>query len=190
MKTSSQLRKICIEKEWKLLINMFRRIVNHDVLRHFIEDSCCENEVCITFDKSLDANNVVILKVDKYYNSLALGKNTPPSIDCVIIRKCLRSGYGLTLVELKSVSNSKGFELDNMRLKFHTTINDFIKTRFREVLDIDYNHIKLYFVSNIEVYKRDIGLKLELLINTRFKINNRHYMIEPRMPHPTIANCY
>lgn len=117
-------------------------------------------------------------------------ENRPASIDCFIIRKCINSGYGLTLVELKSVKNSRGFELSNISEKFNTAINDFMKNKFKEVLDIEYKTIKLYFVSNIEIYKRDLGLKLELLINLKFRINGKTYMIEPRMPHPTITNCY
>src|SRR5689334_19562823 len=149
---------------------MLTKVRNHPVLKDLIEDSCCENGVCVSFAEDIDRDNTIILKVDKFYNSLGL-EETPPSIDCFIIRKCLNGGYGLTLVELKNIHSSKGFEIQNMIGKFVTTIDDFMKTRFKDTLDINYKTIKLFLVSNIEVYRRDLGLKMEVLINTRFKIN-------------------
>lgn len=142
---------------------MLSRIKKHPVLKEYIEDTCCENEVCVTVDDAVEKENVLILKVDTYYNSIGLGLNTPASIDCFIIRKCLNGGYGLTLVELKNIYNSQGFDLENMKRKFITTIDDFMKSRFRELLDLDYKDIKLYFVTNIDIYRRDIGLKLDIL---------------------------
>ena len=59
-------------------------------------------------------------------------------------------------------------DLENMKSKFDTTLNDFIKNRFRDPLDIDYKDIKLYFVSKQEIYKRDLGLKMEVLMNIIF----------------------
>jgi hypothetical protein len=57
-------------------------------------------------------------------------------------------------------------------------------------LDINYSEIKLFFVSRQEIHRRDLGLKMEVLINTRFKFNDRTLMIIPKMPTPTIKNCY
>lgn len=168
---------------------MLRKIRNHPVLRNLIKDSCCENGICVSFAEDIDRDNTIILKVDEFYNTLGL-EETPPSIDCFIIRKCVNGGYGLTLVELKNIHSSKGFDIQKMKGKFVTTIDDFMKTRFKEPLDVDYKTIKLFFVSNIEVYRRDLGLKMEVLMNTRFKINGRQHMIQPRMPDPTISNCY
>lgn len=165
------------------------KIKNHEVLSRFVEKDCCENEVCVTFDKSVSEDSYVIIKVDKYYNSLKLEK-TPASTDCLIIRKCIKTGLGLTVVELKDIKTGKGFDLINMRAKFETTLYDFIKKRFKNPLDNDYKDIKLFFVSNQELYKRDLGLKMEVLINLRFDFNGRRVMIIPRMPTPTITNCY
>ncbi len=169
---------------------MINRIKNHSILSSFLEDTCCENGISITFDESISTESYVIIQIDKYYNSLRLGDNTPASIDCLIVRECINTGYGLTLVELKNIESGKGFEVRNMKEKFETTLFDFIKNKFRNPLDINYNEIKLYFVSKQEIYKRDIGLKMEVLINTRFEFNNKKLMITPRMPTPTIKNCY
>ena len=45
-------------------------------------------------------------------------------------------------------------------------------------------------LANKEIYKRDLGLKIEVLMNLRFKFNERKLMIIPRMPDPTIKKCY
>jgi hypothetical protein len=171
-------------------MTIINRIKIHKVLSKYIEDTCCENGICVSFDEAIDPNTYAIIKVDKFYNDQKLGKKTPASIDCLIVRECIKTGYGLTLVELKKIESGAGFEVDNMKRKFETTLYDFIKKRFKVPLDIDYSEIKLFFVSKQEIYKRDIGLKMEVLINTRFKFNDRNLMIRPVMPTPTIKQCY
>ncbi len=168
---------------------MINKIKSDEILSQFIVDKCCENEICVSIDTCINEDSYIIIKVDDYYNSLNLAK-TPASIDCLIINKCIENGYGLTLIELKNITTSQSFCNDNMREKFETTMYDFIKNKFQKVLDLDYKKIKLYFVSNKEIYKRDLGLKLETLMNIRFKFNDKTLMIEPRMPTPTIKNCY
>ena len=169
---------------------MIQTIKNHSILSNYVEDTCCENGICVTFDNSISINDYAIIKVDNYYNSQLHQGKTPASVDCLIVRKCINSGYGLTIVELKNISNSKGFGTENMIEKFKTTLTDFIEIKFPDALLLDYNDIKLFFVSNKEIYKRDLGLKMETLINVRFRFQNKTLMIRPLMPTPTIKNCY
>lgn len=168
---------------------MITKINTHNILSQYVEDTCSENGVCVTFDKDVLPGSYSIIKVDKFYNSLNIEKR-PASIDCLIVVKSINLGYGLNLVELKKIDNCKGFEIKNIKEKFETTLFDFIKVRFKIPLDIDYNSVKLFFVTNNELYKRDMGLKMEVLINLRFKFNDKYLMIIPRMPNPTIKNCY
>lgn len=168
---------------------MIDRIKSHSVLSRFVVDTCCENGICVSFEDGIATSQYAIIKVDGFYNSLNL-ERTPASVDCLIVRKCIDTGYGLTLVELKNIKTGSGFELENVKEKFKTTLYDFIKNRFQSVLDINYLDMKLYFVSNQELYKRDLGLKMEVLMNVRFKFNGKTLMINPRMPSPTIKNCY
>lgn len=168
---------------------MLSKIKENQELSKFIVEKCCENEVCVTIDKSISNNDYIIIKVDDFYNSLNLGNNTPPSPDCLIFRKCVDSGFGLTIVELKNITTNKHFDLENLVQKFETCLNDFIKIKFKEYFDIEYVDVKLFFVSHIEIYKRDLGLKMETLINKTFKFNGRKYLINPKMPHPTITPC-
>jgi hypothetical protein len=169
---------------------MIQEIKNHPILSNFVEETCCENEVCVSFDNTISSNDYAIIKVDNYYNSALHQGLTPASVDCLIVRKCINSGYGLTIVELKNIHNSKGFGTENMIEKFQTTLADFIEIKFPDELFLDYNDVKLFFVSNKEIYKRDLGLKMETLINIKFRFQDRNLMIRPLMPTPTIKNCY
>ena len=65
-----------------------------------------------------------------------------------------------------------------------------MQKRFKDLLDKDYKSVKLYFVTNIEIYKRDLGLKLDTLINLRFNFRGKKLMIEARKPEPMITNCH
>lgn len=168
---------------------MINRIKSHQILAKFLEDKCCENQMSVVFDEKIQNNSFVIIKVDKYYNAQNMPK-TPASIDCLIVQECINTGYGLTLIELKNIQNIKGFDIENIKEKFETTLNDFIKVRFKDILDRTYIKIDLFFVSKQEIYKRDLGLKMDMLINLKFKFNDRKLMIQPKMPIPAIKNCY
>ena len=168
---------------------MINKIKTHEILSQYVEESCCENGICVTFDDEISPDSYVILKVDKYYNSLNI-ELRPASVDCLIIRKCIKTGYGITLVELKNIDNSNTLTSKNIKEKFETTLFDFIKTVFRENLDVYYSDIKLLFVSNINLHRRDLGLAMETLMNTQLKFNDKKLMISFRMPNPTIKNCY
>lgn len=153
-------------------------------LSNYIEDTCCENDICVNLDNIED---YIIIKVDKYYNSLNIAER-PPSIDCLIINKCKDNNtYAATLVELK---NTNKFDLENLIGKFETTLTHFMSEKFSELLYVDYKKIQLYYVSTKELYKRDVSLKLEALMNVKFNYNNKKLMIRPQMPDPAIKNCY
>lgn len=172
---------------------LLKKIKLHSVLSKFIQEKCEENGICVEIDNRIPKENILILKVDNYYNSLKL-KYTPASPDCLIIVKCISQGYSLTIVELKDIDSSKRFTIDNMTEKFQTCFDDFISKRFADILFIDYRKIQLFFVSEIELYKglynRDAGLRIKILQNKRFTFNGKKYYIEPKMPTPAIKPCY
>lgn len=164
-------------------------IRNHQILSNYIEERCDEEGVCVEIDSRISKDNYVIIKVDDYYNSLNIAER-PASPDCLIILECQNSGYAMYIVELKSIHSSSGFEIKNMDEKFKTCLYDFISNKFSDVLEIDYKRIKLYFVSKIEIYRRDMGLKLKVLQNKRYKYHDKKCFIEPLMPIPAIKPCY
>ncbi|MDF3076541.1 MAG: hypothetical protein K0S09_430 [Sphingobacteriaceae bacterium] len=167
---------------------MFLKILADSTLNQFIEDSCCENGICVDFDESISKEDRLIIKVDKFYNSLKT--KVPASPDCLIIVKCKNSGYSLHIIELKNIHSSQGFELLNVLEKYQTCLDDFVSVRFKELLMKDYKAVKLYFVSNLDIYKRDLGLKYELLINYRVSYKEKQYLIRPMLPTPAIKMCY
>lgn len=73
---------------------MFNDIITDQDLFGIIRSNCNENNICIhVCDKLLDDNGntkdelIKILKIDAYYSSKRMLKETPKSIDCLIILK-------------------------------------------------------------------------------------------------------
>jgi hypothetical protein len=167
---------------------MIAKIKQHPELSKLLRAECCENEVCVSISSDVDPESVVILKVDDFYNAQNI-EFRPKSIDCLIFRSCKDGGYGIVLVELKNISSMGHYQVGDILGKFETTLFDFIEKRFKRELLHDFKEIKLYFVSNIEIYRRDMGLKMEAMMNMRIKFQGRRLMISPMMPTPTIKNC-
>lgn len=167
---------------------LIEKIKSDELLKNHIKSECCENNVSVSISPNIDPKDYTIIKVDSFYNNLNLEK-TPASIDCLIIQKCSNGNYSITLVELKCITSTSGFTLNNVKEKFNTCINDFMKIRFKEYFNRDYKKFHMYFVTNIDIYKRNLGLKLEILIQYRFDWRGKKYIIDPRMPIPEIRNC-
>jgi hypothetical protein len=169
---------------------MLDRIRNHEILQQFVKETCCENNICIDFDDNIQSDDYVILKPDEYYNSLHLG-DTPESADCLIVLKCESQTYKLVLVELKNINTNKRFSVEHIVSKFKNCLDDFIATRFEDILYIDYQNIELYFISKIDPFKSDNdALKIKLFFNQFLKYNGKKYYIKPRVPTPVIKKCY
>ena len=169
---------------------LLERIRKDTTLAKYLSSDCEEEGVCVVFDEKVANDSYVIIKVDQYYNAEVV--NPPPSPDCLIIQQCVEEveTYALTIVELKSISSSRNFTVDNMTGKFETCLNDFIKNRFKHYFNRDYVRVRLLFVSRIEKYKRDAGLRMRILTNKRFVFRGKSRLIESRMPTPTIKPCY
>ena len=165
---------------------LFRKIKEDAVLAKIICERCEDEGIGVEIDTRIASDDVLILKVDDFYNSLKLEK-TPPSPDCFIIFRCQNGGYGLSVVELK---NTKEFELSNLIGKFETCFRDFMEIRFKNFFFRDYNRIDLYFVSKNEIYRRDEGLRMKFLMNKKFEFRNKTYTIKARMPTPAVKPCY
>lgn len=165
---------------------LFQKIKNNEILSKIICESCEDQGIGVEIDSRIALDDILILKVDDFYNSLNIEKR-PPSPDCFIIFRCQNSGYGLAIVELK---DTKDFELSNLVGKFETCFRDFMEIRFKNFFFREYKRIDLYFVSQNEVYRRDEGLKMKFLMNKKFEFRNKNYLIKPRMPTPAVKPCY
>jgi hypothetical protein len=167
--------------------SLFRRIRENQELQAIERATCEEHDVCVEIDDKIDKADIIILKVDDYYNSLNIEKR-PKSPDCLILQRCLGGQYKLTIAELKDSKDTT--YVTEVSEKFKTCLEDFMAIRFKDLLYRDYQELKLYLVSKVELYKRDLGPRMEVLISKRFEFRGKKYLIQPFMPNPAIKPCY
>mgnify|MGYP001345367383 CR=1 FL=1 len=182
---------------------LFQAIRSDGNISPFLGTECSENGVSVNIENRLNpANDYLIIKVDDYYNSINIA-NRPPSPDCLVIVKCAEeNSYKIYIVELKDINSQKGFDIKNIREKFSTCINDFMKG----VLDchlsdeaLSFTEVNLLFVSNPynESYEGERHLKSKstkidslLALNTRpFRYDGKRLGIQHKSSSPTITPC-
>lgn len=177
---------------------MINKILHSEELEPFISDTCEENNICVNMDESILKTHYTIIKVDRYYNSLHLGK-TPPSVDCLIVLKCRDNDFAIYLVELKNIKSSKNFDIDHIYNKFKSTIENFMAHRFKNIFQNEKRYkikiLYLYFVTcpygEDEKSRRKGGTtKLDsLLARNPFKFQGKLYQIKHKIPNPIINRC-
>jgi hypothetical protein len=171
---------------------LFQRINDNPALNAIVCAECSEfdeekqTSIGINIDPRIPADDVIILKVDAFYNSLNIERR-PKSPDCLILVTCPNGGFALTIVELK---NTVLFDTIEIIEKFETCLTDFMTVQFPEYFDIDFQRIHLVLVSLKESYHREKGLRASALMNKRFKFRNKRCWIEPHEPTPTVKPCY
>jgi len=181
---------------------MFSTIYDIEDLRTIIRNECCENGYEVSIAEELhNSGNVLILKIDAYFNSANM-HNPPPSVDCLVIVKCdANDCYNIYLAELRNISSSNGFNKENIVSKFQTTVDVFLKDKFSTIfLNQTYCNFKCYFVTNpyrfqgsqsdYDEYINANGLRLDYFIGIEpFEFNGKYALIEPKLPNPTIIPC-
>lgn len=193
---------------------MIQKIRKCKELIPFLKDFIEDEGIIVDIEENLDSEQVAIIKVDDYYNSLHLGF-PPKSIDFAVVVDCSCYSYVLYLLELKNVNSPKKLNIKDIQEKFDTTIYDFLSKRFDSIFLNDrfkYKAIKLYLVSDaynlfgkyttFEEYKkvqdkkqniqRRDSLRVDLnlgakLYKFRGKILHINYDIPPN---PIIKKCY
>lgn len=187
--------------------------IRSDVELHGLARLCCqENGMNIELDPGLmhddmpNTDKVLILKIDAYYCTKNMAM-PPPSIDCLIITKCIDSKYSFYLVELRDVTGTCSVKPRLMIPKFNTVINDFFKNRFPLIFMNDMfelNEVKMWVVCDPfdtislseDQYKKKIkGTVIEQYLSIKpFEIRNKYVQLEvvsPRKtaPVPIIKDC-
>ncbi len=168
------------------------------LIAQYIDVSCSENGISAEIDKTISTDNLLIIKVDRYYNSEV--PNPSPSPDCLVILKCADNNYRIFIIELKDVNGPEGFTVENVKDKFITCLDDFMSGRFGNFFHdpaYNYEEIKLLFITDPYNFRgnpgkqlRMRGHKLDALIAQRIpRYFNKHLFIEYRVPNPTIKNC-
>lgn len=181
---------------------MIEAIKSEESLQPFLTDECQENRCAAEIDETIEKEDIAIIKIDDYYNSLKLSK-TPPSIDHLITVSREEGDFNLFLVELKDIKSPRYFKVDNIKKKFRTTIDDFMSIKYKviflnEVYKI--NKIRLYFVTdpydwtNKDIPKEKLekvrkGTKLDLVMQVKpFRFRGKLYQIKHELPNPLITN--
>lgn len=171
---------------------------NDAVISKYICKQCSENGIELIIDQEIDPNNLLIIKIDDYYNN-EIRRNCHCSPDCLVIQKCTNH-YDIYIVELRNIKDAQGFTVKEIEEKFITCLDNFMSERFGNYfhhVDININILKLFFISDPYHFKKNPfkqlymkGHKLDVLNSIRIpKFFNKHLYIEPRLPNPTVRLC-
>ncbi|MCU0447392.1 MAG: hypothetical protein MUE85_21050 [Microscillaceae bacterium] len=168
---------------------------NIEELKDCICAECQDNRVYVTIADQ--AENILILDLDKYYQKLEDTGETLASLDCLIIQFCQENRYNVYLVELKNVESSSAMSTKKKRVvpkKFPNCFDDFMSIRYKDYfLSPDYQlNIKLMVVAASVNDVRTKSVRLDFIDQLPvFTFNGNVYAISKEEPFPTIsrANC-
>lgn len=178
---------------------MLIRLLRSDLaLERYFCDTCSENGIAINIDNTISCDDILIIRVDNYYNHLVQDPECSP--DCLIIQRCGDLAYKIYIVELKNIDSPDGFSIKNVYEKYITCLDDFMSNRFGNYFHnslFTYLDIRLIFVTDPynfrqfplrQTYMR--GYRLDVLMAQRIpRFFNRHLFIEHKLPDPTIRPC-
>lgn len=176
---------------------LIENLINDVTISKYICETCAENDVQLLVDASIKASNLLIIKVDDFYNSEVKRPDCSP--DCLIIQRC-KDHFDIYIAELKNVKCSHGIKVADIEEKFITCLGDFMSERFGNYFhdqNITINHLKLYLISDPYHFKKNPnrqlrmqGHKFDLLMAIRIpKFFGKHLYIEPKLPNPTVLLC-
>ncbi|NCU32066.1 MAG: hypothetical protein EOM23_03835 [Candidatus Moranbacteria bacterium] len=105
-----------------------------NILRGTCEEEGVKVAVCpeLLIDGEADDSQILILKIDRYYNTQNFAK-PPKSIDCLIVIDNKGNRFSLDLLELKSTKYLKRIKFRDIHTKFKTTIENFMKIDFKTI---------------------------------------------------------
>ncbi len=115
---------------------MIEKIYSCEVLSPFTSNHVEENGTKVDIDKRyyidevLNPEMIVNIKVDDYYNSLRM-KQTPASVDNLIVIPRGQNLISIYVIELKNVSDMNYLKPASINNKFKNTLGDFISERFK-----------------------------------------------------------
>lgn len=183
---------------------MFNKITDNPALFAIMCQDCSENNAAVEFNNDLLINNhlddkkVLILKPDIFYHSKKLN-NPPPSPDCLILVHCSKEDhYGLYLIELRDVKNTKVLKYKEIVNKFNTMIEQFFPEFESIFKTVNYEIIVFYLVTTYpknggqisdDGYRTKIkGSALDAYSSQKpLKLFNKAVFIQPK-PSPLILS--
>jgi hypothetical protein len=171
---------------------LLEAIQSQPILSQYIESTCAENDVGVSFDPSVKEADYLIIKVDRYFNKNIVPN--PRGNDCLIVQRCTGNRYKLYLIELKNIEELRGGkQFSHIRDKFQNCFDILLSDHFRSLFyDENYqlSSIQLYFVSNLIKDKKQKNTKLDALLALKpCHFANRRYAINPSEAFPLIKPC-
>ena len=168
------------------------------IISQYLCMECKENDISIDIDPTISANDIVIIKVDDYYNAHLHPQ--PKSPDCLIVQRCSENNFMIYIVELRNIKSQEGFTIKEIEAKFNTCLDDFMSQRFGQYFHHEsctYKNIKLFFISDPYDFKnfpgkqlKMRGHKLDLLMAIRIpRYFDKYLFIDHKLPNPKINNC-
>lgn len=171
-----------------MIPKLIQDVRNNLLISPFLEQTCCENNVEVSVSIEVKSESICIIKVDKYYRALNLGR-TPPSVDCLILQQCRQQNFSFHIIELKSADKSPRLDIDNVIEKFRTTITDFISVRFYEPIGkYDSVKLKLVLVSKVANTGSDTMLR-KILRENSFSYKGLKSIIDLKYSSYKIESC-
>lgn len=169
------------------------------LLRPFLKSTCIERGMAATISPDIAPDDIVIISPDGYYNSLQ--QNRPKSPDCLVVVRCRNGEFLVFVVELRAIGSASGFELAEIRTKFLTCLNDFMRGvlgRHFNREDIVFQQPRLLFVADPYGQRQDPernsrynrSTRMDALLTVRsLRFDGYLLAIEPHTNDPIINPC-
>lgn len=113
----------------------------------------------------------------------------------MIIQHCGGNRFVLYLVELKAIESLKTEKLSDIRDKFQNCFDDFMSDKFRNYFyntDYDFS-IKLLFISDPKEGNKNTknqSTRMDNLLSLPpCNFGNRKYLLNHKLPNPTVQPC-
>lgn len=179
-----------------MLIDLLKNDLS--INRYFCE-FCAERGLSVNIDETIDKKDILIIRVDNYYNHLV--ENPDCSPDCLIIQRCSHLLYNIYIIELRNINSPDGFKIKEIVEKFITCLDDFMSHRFANYFHnaiFKFKNISLLFITDPYGFKNNPnkqdkmhGHKLDTLMSQRIpKYFGKHLYINHKLPNPTIKNAF
>lgn len=174
---------------------LIQEILQDPVLSNFLCDDCEEHGIGINVSETVNRNDYIIIRVDEYYNTIIKDNSRPKSPDCLIIQHCGGNRFVLYLVELKAIESLRTEKLSDIRDKFQNCFDDFMSDKFRNYFyntDYDFS-IKLLFISDPKEGNKNTKnqpTRMDNLLSLPpCNFGNRKYLLNHKLPNPTVQPC-
>lgn len=129
---------------------MIQKITNEKRLKKYIGHKLEDAGIEVSVENGLTEEDYIGIKVDNYYMGLKLQGMTPKAVDYIVAVDCSCDNYVLYIMEFKKTNSPGGYTTSDIREKFDTAINRFMKEDFKDIFECDrfkYKDIKLYLVT-------------------------------------------